>query len=313
MDKHELHAAVIQLASELERTPTKMEFCDAYAQARSALIKHYRDQWNAFLLAAGLRLNNSKKITNDIFNKDIEKHIENFEPREIKNLGPYPSIAVISDIHWPFENKKVLEKFYEYVGDVKPQYVFINGDAWDMYSHSKFPRSHNIFTPRQEQAMSRKCNEDFWNKINRISGKSKKIQMLGNHSVRPMKRIMEVYPEAEDWIAEKLKEIFTYQGVETINDSRKEYVIREDILVFHGYRSKLGDHRDYTLTNCINGHTHKGGVTFRQIRGQVLWELNSGLAGNPEAKGLSYGPQKITVWTPGFGIVNKHGPQFIHL
>jgi hypothetical protein len=43
----------------------------------------------------------------------------------------------------------------------------------------------------------------------------------------------------------------------------------------------------------------------------VLFELNSGLAGDPEAKGLTYTPQKITVWTPGFGAINKYGPQFV--
>ena len=97
--------------------------------------------------------------------------------------------------------------------------------------------------------------------------------------------------------------IFTYR--------RTEELIIGDIAVFHGYRSQLGAHRDYTLMNCINGHTHKGGAVFRQIRGSVIWELNSGLAGDPEAKGLTYRPQKITDWTPGFGEVDKKGPRFI--
>ncbi len=133
---------------------------------------------------------------------------------------------------------------------------------------------------------------------------------MGNHDVRPLKRIMEAYPEAEDWVTEMMKKAFSFDGVETVMDQRQEFKIG-NILIFHGYRSKLGEHRDYTHSNTINGHTHRGGVVFRNIGGQCLWELNSGLAGDPESKGLSYTSQKITDWTPGFGAVDKLGPRFI--
>lgn len=313
VEVHELISQLIDLAQQLERTPTKKEFCEHFALARHGISFHYSDRYEPLLLAAGLDLNVGRKITKEIFNKSIEKHLQNYEPRKIIDNGPYPTLAVISDIHWPFESKEVLKKFHEYVGDVKPEYVCINGDAVDFYSFSRFPRSHNIFTPKDEVSMARKSNEDFWKLVQKNSPKSKCVQTLGNHDVRPIKQIISSFPQAEDWIAEKLKELFTFQGVETVFDSRQEYYLRNDIIIHHGYRSKLGDHRDHALMNSINGHTHKGGVAFRQIRGQVLWELNSGLAGNPEAKGLTYNPQKISDWTLGFGILNKYGPQFIHL
>ena len=153
-------------------------------------------------------------------------------------------------------------------------------------------------------------NEQFWKDVKLRAPKADCVQMLGNHDVRPMKRIIEAYPEAEDWVAEKLKQLFSYDGVKTIFDPREELIFG-NLAIFHGYRSQLGDHRNFTLMNTINGHTHKGGVVFRQIRGQTLWELNCGLAGDALAKGLTYTPQKISDWTPGFGAVNKYGPQFI--
>lgn len=262
--------------------------------------------------AAGLdTYKSAPKINNTIFETPIEKHLEKFAPRPVPFKDPYPDLASISDIHWPFVKQPVVDRFHEYNGDVKPRYIILDGDAHDMYSHAKFPRTHNLFTPREEQAMARKMNEDFWIEIKKRNPNAECVQMLGNHDLRALKRILEAYPEAEDWISEKMKELFTFPGVKTVFDPREEFIIG-NIAIFHGYRSQLGSHRDYTLLNVITGHTHRGGVVFRKIRNETLWELNCGYAGDPEAKGLTYTPQRITEWTHGFGIVNKYGPQFIH-
>lgn len=304
--------AIKDLAIEKGRTPTSKEFYREVAKSESA-TKKYFDTYTVLVLAAELEPNQDRKITNKIFEKDIERHLDQYhsQPQEPLILEPYPDAAIISDIHWPFVNRKVETRFIEYVGDVKPMWVILNGDAWDMYSHAKFPRSHNQFTPREEMALARKMNEDFWAAIKRGSPKSKCQQMLGNHDVRPMKRIMEVYPEAEDWIAEKLKAMFTFDGVTTMYDAREELFLNKSTIVFHGYRSKLGEHRDYTLLSTFNGHTHRGGVVYRKVRQVVLFECNSGLAGDPLAKGLTYTPQKIVDWTPGFSACDKLGPRFI--
>lgn len=308
--KHELICALKQLAQELGQTPTRDQFkkMTAYGTKYETAF----GTWNKMIEAAGLvpNLVRDKRINNEIFNVKIESYLESYKPSEVIQHQEYPHIASISDIHWPFHSQRVIDAFLKYVGNNKPDFVFLNGDAWDMYSHSKFPRSHNIFTPREEETTAREQNIKFWESIILASPNSICTQMMGNHDIRPMKRVLEVYPEAEDWIKERLTKLFTFQGVNIIFDPREE-VILGDICIFHGYRSGLGQHRDYTLLNCINGHTHVGGTVFRRIRGQTLWELNSGLAGDPEAKGLTYTPQKITHWTPGFGVVDKNGPRFI--
>lgn len=309
MNEHELVSLVKELALELGTTPTRGQF-EKHVRSASYHLNAIPGGYSALLKMAGLVPYSERRITSQIFEKSIEKHIENYSQVTLPTRSPYPTVAVISDIHWPFSNPRVISAFLEFIGDVKPQYVFLNGDAWDMFSHSKFPRSHNIFTPREEQNLSRKMNEDFWKDVKRKSPQSECVQLLGNHDIRPMKRILESYPEAEDWITEKLQTLFSFDGVKTLMDPREEVMIG-DIAIFHGYRTQLGDHRDFTLYNCVNGHTHVGGTVFRKIRGQVLWELNSGLAGDPESKGLSYTPQKITKWTPGFGAIDSRGPRFI--
>jgi predicted phosphodiesterase len=316
MDQHQTLCALKTLALELGRTPTRYEFETRFAGGKYALERHFRT-FAALLQAAGMETyrerQNKDKIGNEVFERSIERVIQDYQPRELPKPSLWPKLLVISDIHWPFSHKKVIERFYDRVAEFQPEIVVLNGDAWDMYSHSKFARSHNQFTPREEHSLARSENENFWSSVQRLAPNVKCFQLLGNHDVRPLKRVLEAYPEAEDWVEKGLREAFTFTGVETFYDPRQELFLGEDIAVFHGYRSGLGAHRDFTLMNCINGHTHLGGVSFRQIQGRTLWELNSGLAGDPEAKGLTYTPQRITKWTLGFGEVDHLGPRFIPL
>jgi predicted phosphodiesterase len=300
-----------ELALELGRTPSLMEFLHCSGKTKHWVWKHFGG-FTPMALSIGLEITTSgKKIDNTIFQvRNLEAFVAEQPKTQERIVAPPVKIATISDIHWPFHSERVVNKFYAFVEANQPDYVFINGDAWDMFSHGKFPRSHNIFTPREERDLSRKLNEEFWATIKKLAPKAKCVQMLGNHEMRPMKRILEEYPAAEDWLKKAIAEEFTFEGVETIFDPRQEYIIG-NIAIFHGYRSKLGDHRDYTAYNCIVGHTHRGGTVFRNIRNEVLWELNSGLAGDPLQKGLTYTPQKINEWTQGFGWVDENGPRFI--
>lgn len=303
-----------ELSIELGRAPKLKDFMSDGGESIKYRIQKNFGNTKVLLQAAGIEENwKKRKIDNSIFETRIDQHLEAYHSAPVRQpakLTPFTA-AIISDIHWPFSSERVVNRFLEYIGDEKPQHVIINGDAWDFYSHAKFPRSHNSFTPREEQAKARAMNEEFWRQVKAAHPGAICTQMLGNHDIRPMKRILEEYPEAEDWIKEKLQQLFTFEGVRTIFDVREELMLNENTAVFHGYRGKLGDHRDFTLFNCINGHTHKGGVVHRTVRGELLYELNSGLAGDPEAKGLTYTPQKITNWTPGFGAVCKYGPMFV--
>ena len=298
------------LTADLGRIPTRGELEANYRGAAHALGKF--GGFSTILQAAGLPTYDSRrtKIDKSVFEKDIEKHLDSYSAPATVKIKAAQSIAIISDIHWPFCVKKVIDAFISYVEKHKPEHVILNGDAWDMYSHAKFPRSHNVFTPKDEKDLSKRMNAAFWERVLKAHHKARCWQLLGNHDVRPIKRILESYPEAEDWIEKALRDDFSFPNVTTITDPRQELFIG-NILIHHGFRSKLGAHRDANLFNSIVGHTHQGGVVFRNIRGETIWELNTGYAGDPESKGLSYTTQKLTQWTHGFGVVDQYGPRFI--
>ncbi len=184
-----------------------------------------------------------------------------------------------------------------------------------MYSAAKFPRSHNVMTPKDEIEMGRVMAEDFWNAVHREAPGAKKIQLLGNHDIRPHKRIMEKVPELEQFF--DFSKLFEFNQVETIHDPTQELVMGDTCFI-HGHR-KHGTHFTYNLMNTVLGHTHTGGVVFAKVydprlkKEKIIWELNVGYLADPTHKALMYRPQKWSRWTHGFGIIDKFGPRFIPL
>ena len=315
-NKIEIHEAVSllkELAVSLGRTPTKHEF-----EKQCGVSNRRIGQLGGFTIivqAAGLipYQERAKALTNAIFETPIQEHLANYVPKPLEERPPHPTMAIISDVHWPFQCDRVINKFLNHVATHKPQYVIIDGDAWDMYSHGKFPRSHNIFTPKEEEDLSRKMNEEFWQSVQKASPKSKCYQLLGNHDVRPLKRVLEQMPTMAHWIDDYFKKLFSFPNVETIFDPRQELIIG-DIMIHHGYRSGLGDHRDANPGfNVVVGHTHRPGVVYKSMGpGQLpRWEANCGLAGDPMAKGLSYTTQRMTGWTNSFLAIDADGPRVI--
>lgn len=310
-DEHGLISALKQLAQELGTTPTKLQFIE-HAGKGSHRFEAYWRSWNEFINAAGLAPNRVNRITNKVFEKSIDQHLEEYKPRSIVDRKPWPKIAVLGDLHEPFGHDKVKSEFKLFCEKHRPDYIVQVGDPVDFFSHSKFPKSHNIFTPQQEEDRARKNLEELWSSLNKSCPKAKKIMLLGNHSVRPLKRVLESVPSIEHWAEKYLKEYLSFDGVETVMDPREEYKI-QDIIFIHGFRSGAGTHRDFLMGNTVLGHLHTGNVSYRNYNGQTFFELNAGLAGDPFSKGLSYTPTKTTGWTIGYAYIDQYGPRFIPL
>lgn len=258
--------------------------------------------------AAGLEPNRPVKITNDIFRRDIESHLDQHIAPALGPMKPWPKIVAVGDMHEPFCMTNAKADLVTFIARKKPEWVVQIGDAFDMYSHAKFPRSHNVFTPKEEERIARKNLEEFWREVRKASPGVKCVQLLGNHDMRPLKRVLEALPSLEHWAEAYLKDLMSFDGVQTVMDSREIFQIG-DIGFHHGYKSKLGDHRDDVQGNMIVGHTHRMGVVYRPYRDQIFFEANTGYLGDPTAKGLTYTPTRVTNWTWGWLDVDEDGPK----
>lgn len=314
MDKHDIIVALKDFALELGRTPRRTEFFQRIKNGQHNVEITF-GSYTTLCIAAGLETNSSHKnrqgkLTNDIFKRDVEEVIEDYKPRKNYPKIQYAPTLAIPDTHFPFINKKLMDEIYKFSADNKPKRIIQVGDLYDMYSHTKFPKSLNVYTPQREEELGRRGAEEMWKILKRDNPEAECVQLAGNHDQRALKRTLESLPSLEHIVIEYLYKLMSFEGVKLISDPREEYKF-DDVLAIHGYKSGIGSHRDYNLSNIICGHQHIGGVTFRRIQGKTLWELNAGLAGDPESKALGYTPQKIFSATPGFGWLDGYGPRFI--
>jgi predicted phosphodiesterase len=312
--QHEIIADIKRIAIELGRIPTRDDYLGNGGIFSGRKIEMSFGGWTVALNAAGLsaaKRDKRAKVSNeDIFGRDLVEQLAGHQSQIATPDAPKPmkSTAVVGDLHFPFTNMQTLEKFYAFLAKEKPARCVQMGDLLDQMSHSKFPTSRNIYTPAQEMSIGHKMSKEFWARVQEIVPGIECHQILGNHDVRPIKRLIESYPAGELFFS--IDRFYQFDGVTTHLDARKELIL-DGVIFHHGYRSKLGDHRDYALMSCVVGHTHTGGVTFRQVRGEILFELNAGFMGDVDSKALSYTSQKIVQWTQGFGYIDQYGPRFI--
>lgn len=220
-------------------------------------------------------------------------------------------IIAIPDMHAPFHSRSGLRQLYKAAEDLAPTHVIQLGDLYDFYSFSRYPRSLNLLTPKQEIEDARNSALAFWITMKAIAPRAKRYQLLGNHDSRVEKKISSLFPEAESLI--NAHAMFEFKGVETMESERQELVI-EDILFQHGFRSKLGDHARHNSMKTVCGHSHRGGVVYQRLGDKVIWELNAGHLVDETRKPFMYTPQRLmATWTMGFGIIDQYGPRFVAL
>lgn len=314
-DLHDLVAKIKDKARELGRTPLRLELeSHVISQAK---IKKYG--YNELIEMAGLvPLTESEKKTvkrfkptNEIFERDIHQHIEEYQQKTPVKINKFPKILCWPDSHYPFVNKQAEEAMIEFARENQPDYIIQVGDLLDCYAASKFPRSQNIYTPKEEERLGIEMAQNAWKKLRQYCPRAKCYQLMGNHDVRMLKRTLESLPIAEHWIEKYFHELFTFEGVETIFDTREELEVA-GILFTHGFLGS-GAHKDYYLKNVIHGHDHKLYVQHRRIHGQNIFEMSCGFLGDVEAKALSYTPSKLANFQLGFGWVDQWGARTIHL
>lgn len=222
----------------------------------------------------------------------------------LKLSGP---IVAVPDLHMPFHSRKFVKWQLAAIKETAPAYVVQVGDLYDILFASRFYKSLNIMTPRQELKDGRRYAEDFWNEVKVKAPKAKRIQLRGNHEERVDKRLMESAPYLEDLT--DLEGHSRFEGVQTIQDAQQELLLGE-VFLQHGYMN-FGRHAVHNQAPTICGHSHHGGVALFQNRHGIYWELNAGFGGDRKSPVFNYRTRRIIDgWTLGCGIVDELGPRF---
>lgn len=233
-------------------------------------------------------------------------------PARRGNIAQRGHVLILGDTHFPFAHRPTINKFLRYVKAAQPTHVVQMGDLYDFYSYGRFP-GPRLMTPQEELRKGRRMGEQFWSAVHDVAPRAHKVQLVGNHDIRPLKQLERKYPELLEMF--DLSPVLTFDGVETWWDvkdfARQSPYWIGDVAYFHGYASGRGRHSSFMHANVVTGHTHKGHFTPHALMGnRSYWELNVGLAGDPRLRSFGYTPNKVTGWTLGFGEVHEMGGAF---
>lgn len=219
-------------------------------------------------------------------------------------------VLAIPDLHFPWHHQDCLTFIYEIIKREKPDVVVQMGDLLDLFSFSRFARSHDVCTPKEELDEGRHAAVLMWDHIKKIAPQAQRIQLRGNHDVRIGRKVLDVVPELTSLIEPQVEELFRFKGVKTIYDVSEELII-DGVVYTHGHYSKIGDHAKYFLKPAVHGHRHRGEVWFQQMQGYLLWELDCGYCADDSQIPLRYTPTRTNHWTLGCGLIDGLGPRFI--
>lgn len=217
-------------------------------------------------------------------------------------------VLAIPDTHFPWHHQDTITWIYKTITEKKPDIVIQMGDLYDMYSHSKFAKTHDLMTPKQEIAEGRLGAANMWKHIRSLVPKAKLYQIRGNHDVRAEKRVQEKCPEIESLL--EMRPIFEFPGVTTIMDTSEELEI-DGAIYTHGTFIPMGAHCKHYMQSVVHGHTHRGSVFFTRKHNSLIWELDCGFASDETSVPLRYTATRRTGWTLGCGWVDINGPQFM--
>jgi metallophosphoesterase superfamily enzyme len=221
-------------------------------------------------------------------------------------------VVAIGDCHFPWGDKSRLDAALAIIERFKPDAVVQVGDLFDLYSWSKYARSYDICTPKEELARARADAESMWAAVQSIAPAASCYQLLGNHDDRIFKMVAGKAPELRSVLdALDMHSLWRFPGVETLRDGRDELEL-DGVMYIHGYR-KPGDHLKFFGKSVVLGHIHRGYCLFQRYHGKTLFELNSGFLAEQNSPVMNYTNTKTSDTTPGLGLIDGLGPRFIPL
>lgn len=184
--------------------------------------------------------------------------------------------VVISDIHYPYEDKKAIKAMLEFIKLHKVQTVLLNGDILDMYDVSSFDKSPDRINSLQSELNKAKA---LFKELRKILPEARIVFIKGNHCKR-LERYLMKHPELFSLDALKLPNLL---GLDKYNI---EYIDKHysfgPLKITHGsvvrkfscYTAKAELERN----DCsgISSHTHRLGAYYYKTPSRYLSWYESG-------------------------------------
>lgn len=264
-------------------------------------------EWKVRSIMRSLVIDNLRKEETDTFAGNL-RLVKTTIRKEKTKLA-----AVLNDIHIPYHDQKALGICLEYLRDIRPHQIILNGDIIDFYAVSKYMKD-----PMRLETLQSELDEAsaFLALLRQDHPKAEIFFLPGNHERRLEKFLIE---RASPLLSLRCLDLDDLLGI-----SRNKVIFREtDIYVgkmrvTHGVMaravpgSSVRGHFARTGTSTLIGHVHRfNKQQYRDHHGTHTLVENGCLCGlNP-----SYADQ-FTNWQQGFSVIEyspKSGDFEVHM
>lgn len=229
---------------------------------------------------------------------------------------------IISDIHSPFHNVRLVEKVCACIRAEQPYGIIINGDFLDLFSIASHNADSLGLLKNIDLEYEYRVGNDLLNKIDDALPKgAKKKYIYGNHEDRYIRELMRgdrakyagalVSPEEGLGLRERGYKVFTNWKQDSIQ-------LGSHLEVTHGVFTPVHaakKHLDEFQGSVIVGHTHR----FQSFVSGKRGAWNFGFLGDIESRGFYYMSRaQRSKWSNSFGTVDidskgYHYVQPIHI
>lgn len=191
--------------------------------------------------------------------------------------------VVISDLHIPYHDEKVVDKVFNFIGDIQPEEVIINGDFLDMYEASSFDKS-----PIFGKSLSEEFSTGFGllKELRNLIPLSRIKFINGNHEHRFDRYLMKNAPQLISLPGLNVKDQLGLDSldIEYIYSGLRESYYDTEKGVLIGHWNRVSKHSAYTAkallddknTSLVQGHSHRAGVHYRQVGNKILQAVEGG-------------------------------------
>lgn len=196
-------------------------------------------------------------IAKYLLEKENKLEIEDIEEETPKpqkyQIQPQPKIAILSDIHFPFNIN--LKPILNFLSRYKPNLIILNGDIVDFYEISMFIKDKSI----NDINLGIEKTIDFIKTIRNFYDNIIYYR-IGNHEERLIKYL---------WDKPSIKDYLEFEKLFLANELNIKFIYKQDLLfthnlnIFHGHELNLNNVKyvaerilERYSCNIIVGHFH---------------------------------------------------------
>ena len=214
--------------------------------------------------------------------------------------GSWETVVSLSDIHFPYHNKYLLEATIELMDDINPDVIVINGDVNDYFQLSRFNQGLERIDDLQEEL---DMGVSFRAALRNTFPNATIRENLGNHDERLLSYVENNARSLTSLRALKPEVLLGLNEYDIELFGRAGHRIRPEFVFEHGHivRSDAGASAKARLTNTMisgmMGHTHRMAEYPKTGYRDLAWYEQGCLC----SRDADY---KIgeTNWQPGFAV-----------